>query len=75
MAQLKLPDKSDYTADEKLSIYREHKKLTRAVEMTAAGQGYTYVLRVGENQGYRVEGTISITGAVTETTRETSFNT
>lgn len=75
LEQLKLPDKPDYTADEKLNIYREHKKLTYALQMAAAGQGYTYILRTGQNQGLRIEGTISTVGAVNETKRETSFNT
>jgi hypothetical protein len=73
--QLKLPEKADYTSDEKLGIYREHKKLTRAVEMTAAGLGYNYVLRVGQNQGFRIEGVIATSGGITEAKRETSFNT
>ncbi len=43
--------------------------------MTAAGNIYNFVLRIGENQGYRIEGTVTSTGTVKETKRETSFNT
>ena len=51
LAHLNLPDKTDYTDNEKLLIYREHKKLTDAVQMTAADGGYNFDLRVGQGQG------------------------
>jgi hypothetical protein len=72
---LNLPDKTDYTDNEKLLIYREHKKLTYAVQMTTATGGYNFDLRVGEGQGTRIQGTIITSGEIQETSRETSFNT
>ena len=75
LAQLNLSDKSDYTDNEKLLIYREHKKLTQAVQMTAANGGYNFDLRVAEGQGQRIQGTIITTGKITVTNTETSFNT
>ena len=70
-----MPDKPDYTADEKLAIYREHKKLTHAVAMTASGTNFNYNLRTGQNPGFSISGTISNAGVINETKRESSFNT
>ena len=75
LAQLNLPDKSDYNDSEKLLIYREHKKLTDAVQMTAADGGYNFDMRVGGGQGWTVQGTIKTSGEIQETSREASFNT
>ncbi len=75
LQHLSLPDKADYTTEEKVSIYREHKKLTRGIEMTASGDIYNFVLRIGEGQGERIEGTITLSGKITVTKREKSFNT
>lgn len=43
--------------------------------MTASGDVYHFVLRIGEGQGERIEGTIARTGKITVSKRETSFNT
>ena len=67
LQHLGLPDKADYTTEEKVSIYREHKKLTRGIEMTASGDIYNFVLRIGEGQGERIEGTITLSGKITVT--------
>lgn len=75
LQHLGLPDKTDYTDQEKLLIYREHKRLTYAVQMTASDGGYDFVLRVGEGQGYRIEGKISSRGEVTVLKQEPSINT
>lgn len=75
LQHLGLPDKADYTTEEKVSIYREHKKLTRGIEMTASGDIYHFVLRIGEGQGERIEGTITKSGKITVLKREPSFNT
>ncbi len=72
---LGFPDKADYTADEKLRIYREHKTLTYGVQLTSTGAAYDFTLRIGQNQGSRIDGTINSSGSITETSRETSFNT
>jgi hypothetical protein len=72
---LSLAEKADYTDAEKLSIYREHKKLTRAVSMTPAGSSYTFSLKVGEGEGKLIEGTIRPSGQIEVTKEETSFNT
>jgi len=75
LTHLNLPDKTDYTDNEKLLIYREHKELTDAVQMTAADGGYNFDLRVGQGQGQRIQGTIKASGEIKETIRESSFNT
>jgi len=75
LKQLGLPSKTEYTAEDKLLIYREHKKLTLAVELTASGDVYSFILRVGENQGERIEGTITLSGKIKVLKREPSFNT
>ena len=75
LKHLGLPNKGEYTNEEKLRIYREHKKLTLAVEMTASGDTYHFILRVGEVQGERIEGTITRSGEIKVLKREPSFNT
>ena len=75
LEHLGLPNKTDYTDEEKLLVYREHKKLARAVEITASGDLYNFVLRTGESQGERIEGTITQSGKITVLKREPSFNT
>lgn len=72
---LGLPNKAPYTNEEKLRIYREHKKLTFAVQTTASGDVYNFTLRVGEGQGERIDGTITRWGEITVLKREPSFNT
>jgi hypothetical protein len=75
LKHLGLTDKADYSLEEKVHIYREHKKLSLGVQLTASGSLYTYTLRIGEGQGWRIEGTIAPSGQMTETEREPSFNT
>ena len=75
LKHLGLPDKPGYSDEEKLLIYREHKKLTRAVEITPAGDAYQFVLRVGENKGERITGTITPSGKIAVLKREPIFNT
>jgi hypothetical protein len=77
LEHLGLPNKAEYTDEEKLLIYREHKVLTYGVELTASGDIYDFTLRVGEGQGqgYRISGTITPSGNITVLKQETSFNT
>ncbi len=75
LKNLELPNKTDYTNEEKLLIYREHKRLSLAIEMTVSGNIYRFVLRVGKGQGERVEGTITPSGKIVVLKREPSFNT
>jgi len=75
LAQLGLPDKTDYTDAEKLAIYREYKKLTYIIQMTPGAGGYDFSLRTGENQGKLIKGTITTTGTIKVTSQATSFNT
>jgi hypothetical protein len=72
---LGMSNKAEYTNEEKLLIYRQHKKLTLGVQMTASGDGYQFTLRTGEGQGERIEGTITQSGKITVLKREPSFNT
>jgi hypothetical protein len=73
LASLGWPTKADFSDAEKLDIYREHKKLTRALQMTVSGASYLFSLRVGEGQ--LIEGSISASGEIKESKRERSFNT
>ncbi len=75
LAHLGLPNKTDYTDDEKLQIYREHKKLNRALETAAVSGGYTFTVRTGQNQGKQIQGTITYAGAIKVTSETASFNT
>jgi hypothetical protein len=75
LAHLGLPEKSEYSDEEKLQIYREHKKLTYALQMALAGNLYDFTLRVGEGQGEKIDGTITKSGVIKVMNRETSFNT
>lgn len=75
LRHLDLPDQPEYTNEEKLLIYREHKKLTYQIEMASSGDGYQFTLRVKEGQGERIEGTVTPSGNIEITKREPSFNT
>jgi hypothetical protein len=75
LEHLGMPNKGEYTNEEKLRIYREHKKLTLGVELTASGDIYHFILRVEEGQGERIEGTITPSGEIKVLKREPSFNT
>ncbi len=70
-----LPDRDAYSDQEKLLVYREHKKLSYAMQMTPTGNGYRFVLRTGQGQGYRYEGTITPSAEIAVLKQETSFNT
>jgi hypothetical protein len=75
LEHLKLLNKAGYSDAEKLSIYREHKKLTRAATLTPSNNIYNFSIRTGENQGLHIEGTITTAGQITITKQEPSFNT
>ena len=75
LEQLMLPDMADYTPEEKLSIYREHKKLTGIIQMIRTDGGYDFSLRTSHDQGLCIEGSISLLGEIHESTREPCFNT
>jgi hypothetical protein len=75
LKHLGLPTKADYTNEEKLSIYREHKKLTLAVELIVSRDTNNFILRVREGQGERIEGTITNSGEIKIRKKEPSFNT
>jgi hypothetical protein len=75
LQHLGLPDKAEYSDEEKLLIYREHKRLTYALEMTPSGDTYQFTLRVKEGQGERIEGTVTLSGSIKVLRQEPSFNT
>jgi hypothetical protein len=72
---LNMSVKTAYSDQEKLAFYREFKKLNYAVSLTDSGSPYIFVVRVGKNQGSRIEGTINSTGQIVELKNEVSFNT
>ncbi len=75
LSHLGLSAKNDYTDSEKLTIYREYKKLERALQMTASGNNYQFIIRVGQNQGQSITGTITPAGIISVISQENSFNT
>jgi hypothetical protein len=75
LAHLGLPEKSEYSDEEKLQIYREHKRLTYAVQVTSSGNLYNFTLRVDEGQGEEIVGTITKSGVITILSRGSSINT
>ena len=74
LAYLSMDNKANYTDEEKLLIYRQHKLLTGAIEITPSGNNYRFVLKVGEGQGELIEGTITTAGKITVEKREPSIN-
>jgi hypothetical protein len=71
-----LDRKTDYTPEEKLLVYRQHKLLTKVlVDIQPAADGFNFVIRVGEGQGQKLTGNISTNGTLKVTKTETSFNT
>jgi hypothetical protein len=75
LKHLPLTIKEQYTDEEKLLVFRQHKLLTMAMEVTPSGSLYQFTLRIGEGQGERIEGTISPTGEIKISKREPSINT
>jgi hypothetical protein len=75
LQRLGLSDKTDYTTNETVAIYREHKKISLGIQMTASGELFNFSLRIGQNQGEHIAGTITKEGIITVTLREPSFNT
>ena len=75
LQHLGLPRKTEYTDEEKLLIYREHKKLTYQVEVIPSEDTYQFTLRVKEGQGELIEGTVTASGNIKVLRREPSFNT
>jgi hypothetical protein len=71
---LGMSNKSDYTGEEKLLIYRQHKRLMLGVQLTPSGNVYRFILRVGEGDGEQIEGTITSTGKIKILKREPSVN-
>ncbi|MCR4393631.1 MAG: Hint domain-containing protein [Dehalococcoidales bacterium] len=73
---LGIQSKSTYSDEEILRIYREHKKLTGAIQINSSGTDrYEFSICVGSGQGYLINGVITASGAITESTRKTSINT
>lgn len=72
-----LGQKLNYTSEEQLLVYRQHKLLNLAiVEFLPSNAGYSFVILVGqEGQGERVLGNITTGGQTRVTRREPSYNT
>jgi len=75
LSYLQLSNQPEYTDAQKLQIYREHKKLTYAVQMTPTDTGYSFTIRLREGQGVMYQGTISFSGVIDVTAQTASFNT
>ena len=75
LRQHDLPDASYLSVDEKLLIYREHKKLS-AIALGPMGETYRFELRISEGEtGFLIEGKIDRAGQIEIEKKEPSFNT
>jgi hypothetical protein len=75
LQRLGLYGKTDYTDEEILQIYREHKLLNLAVLIIPSEDKYFFDLRITEGQGERIEGSITPVGKIEILKREPCFNT
>jgi hypothetical protein len=75
LEQTGLVNKTDYSDQEKLTIYQEHKKINYAVSLTSSGDIYNFIIRVGKDQGKSIQGTITSSGLIEVFKEESSFNT
>ncbi len=75
LKQTGLAQQATYSDEQKLTIYREHKKLSRALTLTPESDHYTFTIRTGQNQGKSIEGTISTAGIIKVIKETVSFNT
>jgi hypothetical protein len=75
LERLNLPTQGDYSDSQKLDIYRQHKLITVAVQLTASAEGFRFSLAVGQGQGQRVTGMINAAGLISGLSQVTSFNT
>jgi hypothetical protein len=75
--RLGLTAKTDFSADEKLAIYRQWKQLNAIALTTIAGDGAAFDLLTetdpGMGQGVRTQGTIDVRGAIVVESREPAF--
>ena len=67
-------DTSPFPPDIQLLVYREHKKLS-AIKVEKAPDGYSFALRVGEKQGFAIEGKVNFQGKIQVLKKEPVFNT
>jgi len=65
-----------FTDDQKLLIYREHKKLA-AIQFELSGDGYQFQLQIADNEqeGFIIHGLIDSRGSITVQQRDPSFPT
>ncbi len=73
-----LDHKLNYTTEEQLLVYRQHKLLTRVInDFLPSSDGFSFVIRIGQDgqQGERITGNIATDGRIKVTKREPSFNT
>ena len=75
MAHLRIASQSSFSDQDKLNIYREHKKITLAAPLTLSNNLYTFSLRTGQGQGQTLLGTISQSGVINIQSQQASFNT
>ncbi len=76
LSRLGLSGSSNFTGEQKLQVYREHKRLA-AVRFTLAGDSYQFQLQIKESsgQGYMITGLINGAGTVTVQARQPSIAT
>jgi hypothetical protein len=75
LQRLNLPTQADYSDAQKLDIYRQHKLINAAVQLTTNPEGFRFTLAVGQGQGQRLTGMISTAGIISGLSQVTSFNT
>ncbi len=76
LAHLSLGGATRFTDEQKLAVYREHKRLA-AVLFTLAGDGYQFQLQIKDSsgQGYIIKGTVAGSGTAAVQSRQPSIAT
>ncbi len=76
LQRIGLDQKLNYTTEEQLLVYRQHKLLTRVIsDFIPSEDGFSFVILVREGQGERITGNVATDGRIRIITRDPSFNT
>jgi hypothetical protein len=75
LIHLNLKGTAVFSNEDKLLIYREHKKLNGAPSVSEEGSVFEYSIRTDQNQGWKITGFVSRDGRIMESNRTASYNT
>jgi len=74
VTHLGIASQTVFSDQDKLNIYREHKKITLVAPLTFSGNLYTFSLRIGSGQGKTLSGTITQSGVINIQSQQNSVN-